>query len=242
MAASASRITSPGCAPGDAMRDPDRRRQVQLAVLDLERRGQRLEHAVGDQLGLLAVGEVLQQHRELVAAEPRDGVPRAQRGLQPARDLDQQVVADEVPERVVDDLEAVEVEEQHRRALASFLRHVAAHGVLEAVQEQHAVRQAGQRVVQRVVLELGLRALALGDVGLRAGDARRPAVDRAHGEAARQHPAVAAVAAAHAVLGLEVRRAALEVGGDRLLAPGRGRSGWMSANHSAGCSPISVTP
>ena len=48
--------------------------------------------------------------------EPRDGVVGPQRGFEPARDRHQQLVAGGVAEAVVDDLEAVEVEEQHRRA------------------------------------------------------------------------------------------------------------------------------
>ena len=54
------------------------------------------------------------QHGELVAAEPGEGVAAPQRGPQPLGDLDQQRVAVVVAERVVDLLEAVEVDQQHR--------------------------------------------------------------------------------------------------------------------------------
>ena len=59
----------------------------------------------------------------------------------------QHLVAARVPEAVVDGLEAVEVEEEHgqRRVLALL----AADRVVEPVEEQHAVRQPGQRVVER---------------------------------------------------------------------------------------------
>src|ERR671938_471588 len=49
----------------------------------------------------------------IVAAEAGDRVVRAQGGLQPARDRLQQLVAAGVAERVVDHLEAVDVEEEH---------------------------------------------------------------------------------------------------------------------------------
>ena len=54
-----------------------------------------------------ATGE---QHRELVAADARDGVGVAHALLQERRDLAQQVVARDVAAAVVDELEAVEVE------------------------------------------------------------------------------------------------------------------------------------
>ena len=74
---------------------------------------QRLLDALGDHGRLAGVADVVEQERELVAAEPRDGVAGAQDGLQPPRDGDQQRVADVVAERVVDELEAVEVQEEH---------------------------------------------------------------------------------------------------------------------------------
>ena len=50
--------------------------------------GERLQDAVGDGLGDLAALELLEQDRELVAAEPGRGVAAAQAGAQAARDLD----------------------------------------------------------------------------------------------------------------------------------------------------------
>ena len=61
------------------------------------------------------VGEALEQDRELVAAEPGRGVGAAEHRLQPGRDVDEEPVAHGVAEAVVDGLERVEVDEQHRR-------------------------------------------------------------------------------------------------------------------------------
>ena len=64
-------------------------------------------------IGVLLVDDVLAQDRELVAAEARDRLVPAQRVAQALGDGDDQLVAGGVAEAVVDDLEAVEVEEQH---------------------------------------------------------------------------------------------------------------------------------
>ena len=62
--------------------------------------------------GGAAVGQVAQQHGELVAAEPRERVAAPERAAQPLGDVAQQPVAVVVAERVVDLLEAVEVDQQ----------------------------------------------------------------------------------------------------------------------------------
>ena len=57
--------------------------------------------------------DVVGEDRELVAPEPGERVAPAQSLLEPPADRDQELVAGGVPQAVVDDLEAVEVEEQH---------------------------------------------------------------------------------------------------------------------------------
>ena len=64
-------------------------------------------------------------------------------------------------ERVVDALEFVEVEVEHRKLLAApdpLQR------LVELLAEQHAVGQIGQRIVVRQMRDPLLRQLALGDV------------------------------------------------------------------------------
>ena len=61
------------------------------------------------------VGRLRREDAELVAAEPRHGVARPDRLAQPARHLLQQHVARVVAERVVDLLEAVEIEHHDRQ-------------------------------------------------------------------------------------------------------------------------------
>ena len=58
---------------------------------------------------------------------------------------DEQLVAHDVAEAVVDDLEAVEVDEDHRGRGAGVARH-AVDEALELLPEEGAIRQAGERV------------------------------------------------------------------------------------------------
>ena len=62
--------------------------------------------------------DVLEQDGELVAAEAGRGVRAADARVEAAGDLDEHLVAGGVPERVVDRLEVVEVEEDDRQAAA----------------------------------------------------------------------------------------------------------------------------
>ena len=78
------------------------------------------------------------------------------------RDGLEHLVAGEVAEAVVDDLEAVDVEVQ-QRALAMRLVLGARQHAVEAAAQVAAVGQAGQGVVHDLVLELVLDALALAD-------------------------------------------------------------------------------
>ena len=64
-------------------------------------------------LACLSSPSVVQENRELIAAQPREHVRPAQARFEPARHGDQQLVADQMAEAVVDDLEAVEIEIQH---------------------------------------------------------------------------------------------------------------------------------
>ena len=76
----------------------------------------------------------------------------------------QELVAGGMAEGVVHGLEVVEIEQVDRHHLAAP---DAGERVLEPLVQQHAVGQVGQRVVQRHVHDLGLRAALLGDVLVR---------------------------------------------------------------------------
>jgi len=95
-------------------RDPDGDADVGTGSFDVERISERGEQPVGDMTGSGSVGHVSQQHRELIAADPRELVTRAQAGAQAGRDLHENDVADVVAVVVVDRLEVVEIAECNR--------------------------------------------------------------------------------------------------------------------------------
>ena len=133
-----------------AQRDADRGRGEDFLPVDVEGHRQLALHPLRHAGSIGGVLHALDQHRELVAAQARHRVPGAPGPLQPPRDLDEQLIARAVPERVVHHLEAVEVEEEHREpaapaSLGALQRHA------QPLHEQGAVGEPGERVVERGV-------------------------------------------------------------------------------------------
>jgi hypothetical protein len=128
---------------GDADADVDE----QLGRAERERR----LHGVGDPLahglgrGAVARRQVADEDEELVAALPGDEVAGPHGGAQAVGHLAQQIVAEIVPERIVDALEVVEVGERERARAARRPRGI--DGLVERGLEGGAVRQPGERVV-----------------------------------------------------------------------------------------------
>ena len=121
-----------------------------------------------------------------------------------------------MPETVVDGLEVVEVDVDHR----DFRRATTAERVVDPVAEEGAVREPRERVVERLMGELVLELLLLGDVDHVAATRNRDAVRVVHDHGLVEEPPPAAVAGLEAVLDPE-RPARLEVDavlGDRALA------------------------
>ena len=118
------------------------------------------------------------------------------------RDLLEDEVARDMSEGVVDPLEPVEVEVQHGEWSAPAGRLL--QRVVQAVGEQRPVGEIGERVVERLVRELVLELLALGDVARVEDDAGHVGVvEQARAEDLGVAPH--AVAAADAQLGGDVR-------------------------------------
>ena len=92
---------------------------------------------------------------------------------------DQQLVAHQVAQAVVDHLEAIEVEIQRREGVSAPVLEVL-QPAPQALDEDRAVQQTGQRVAEHRVADPLLGALTIGLVGHRPADARRtPVPDRA---------------------------------------------------------------
>ena len=178
-----------------------------------------LEHpddAVGDAADVLGVADVVQQHGELVAAQARGEVAGLERAEQASGDRLQQLVADRVPERVVDRLEVVEIQEEDRVVAPARGQQLA-----EPIEEERAVGQAGQRVVEGLVLEAALELAQLGDEVLEAVVLQRDA--RVVGQRAEEGEVVAVEAAHRAAVGDE------EGADDARLARERGEHGALHA-------------
>ncbi len=107
------------------------------------------------------IGHVGLHDGELIAAETRDDIGVAHAALQPAGHGFEQLVAALVAQRVVDALELVEVEKQHRKLLAAA---DPLERMIQLLAEKHAVGQTGQRVVMRKPRDPRLGLFALGDV------------------------------------------------------------------------------
>ena len=123
-------------------RDADAGGDQHLVAVEVERRGERLEHAAAELLRAVGLLETDLDDRELVAADAGDGIGLAHAGLQAlGAALDQQV-AGGMAQQVVDVLEAVEIDADHRRDVAAPADR--RHRLLEALAEQLAVGQLGQ--------------------------------------------------------------------------------------------------
>src|SRR5437016_5208889 len=101
--------------------------------------------ALGDRDRLGLVLHALEDHDELVAAEACDDVTRSHAAVEAARDEAQERVAGVMAERVVDDLEAVAVEEEHAELLLTVALG-ARDGAAQQVRRVTPVRQRGERI------------------------------------------------------------------------------------------------
>jgi hypothetical protein len=119
---------------------------------------------------------------ELVAPESGDEIALSQVGPQPFAQLDEQPVAVMMTERVVDLLEAIEIQHEHRDR-CSLVPGVV-EPTAEAVREQAPIGETGEPVVQRLMAKRRCRERPLGDVLDRQPDC--PPTDREHVH--EQHP------------------------------------------------------
>ena len=141
-------------------------RRSRLAHPDADARADRhrggTEHVLLDECGMqssgLAQGEVgvgaADDHRELVSAEARDDEGIGQSGAQTVGDLSQQLVPGGMAERVVDGLEAVEVDEQQKRIHPPHRRTM--HAVLQHFDERRPVPETGHRIATALLTKLAL--------------------------------------------------------------------------------------
>ncbi len=93
--------------------DPDAALHLERHAGDLAGKCDRAAEPLGNRKRGDLVGRALAQDAELVAAEPGDDLALADDVVEPGRDDRQQLVPPVVAERVVDLLEALEIDEEH---------------------------------------------------------------------------------------------------------------------------------
>ena len=91
-----------------------------LVAVDLIRLDDRVPNALCERGRVRGLLQLRHDDGELVAAEAGNRVELPDAAAQPVGDDLQQLVADRMSERVVDALEMIEVEAQHRQALAAL--------------------------------------------------------------------------------------------------------------------------
>ncbi len=111
-------------------------------AVSAERSLEGLHDLVDDQMRVLP--GVLDEHRELITAESRDGVTATHAAEQSLRGLHQQRVTGGVAQVVVDQFEVVDIHRQDRdRTLVAVIER---DRVIKPIMEQDPVGQVGQRV------------------------------------------------------------------------------------------------
>ncbi len=117
--------------------DADARGHVQLVMIHLVWPAQRHQYLARAHGCVFGMGYLGQKHHELVTTLPAHGIRRAHAVGQALRHRLQQAIADQVPERVVDVLEAIHVQVEHGHAAVVASRE--RNGSRQAIIEQHSV-------------------------------------------------------------------------------------------------------
>ena len=140
--------------------------EVDAGAGQVQRLAQLVEQHARAGLGEIGV-DVVHQHHEFITAQARHQVAGAHGLAQALAHLLQHLVAETVAERVVDFLEPVQVQHQHRRTPRP-------QGLVQALARQAAVGQAGQAVVVGLVQDA---LLARGDALLHVAEGRGQPAD-----------------------------------------------------------------
>ena len=128
-----------------------------------------LEQPLRDRDGLGLAGDILEQDRELVPAEPRGRVAGTDRDPEPLADRLQDLIPGGMPESVGEELEVVEIEEEHRDPPRAPTAQ-SIEDMIESVQEQASVGQARQRVAVGLVVNLVVEPCVLERDGCLTGE------------------------------------------------------------------------
>ena len=161
-------------------RHTDRGGERNLLVAEGHRRRGDAAHHIGERGDLFGFRFRYDEGGELIAREARQRILRLQDAAKAPRKREQDRIAGRKSDGLVDLLEAVDVDaDDGRTDLRVALGHRKSGA--EPVEEQLAIRQAGQIVVHGVVQQTLLAGLDLGDVAERTDDAEHLTVGTNHG-------------------------------------------------------------
>ena len=166
--------------------DTHARSHEHFVVPDQDWFGHRGQHAFGDGRSRARPGDVRAQQYELVAPEAGQEITGAKRVTQALRDGAEEVVAGRMTKAVVDDLEVVEVDEEHRSLASRFL--FVGERTSDPFGEARAIQQPGHRVVGGFVLQAITERPPLADVFELTDGEHRAAVVVLHGRDRERDP------------------------------------------------------
>src|SRR6266702_3910582 len=152
-------------------------------AMAIERRTQRPIDPLNELAYVVVRDHPVLHDRELVAAQPSNEVLGPDRFAQPLRYAPEELVADQMAERVVDALEFVDIDvEDCEGNLCGFQQQT-----FRVPLKQRAVRQISQRIIMREMLDPRLHTSALGDIlhGRGPASVRRSLVDQPDGAPVR---------------------------------------------------------
>ena len=126
-------------------RNPDTDADRNGVSFQIEFRGNRLGNAFRHHDDALFGCHAFQDDRELIPAHPRDGIHLTHATFQSFRDRFQQFISDVVPERIIDRLESIQVQ-QHKaqRLLEPF---APGHRLDQPIAEEAAVHETSELVI-----------------------------------------------------------------------------------------------
>ncbi len=127
----------------------DRSADIDAVPADDERRADRRENAFGYRLQRIVVRGAGHDDREFVAAQAGDEIVLASDLAQAPRDVENEFVADMVAECIVDVLEVVEIDVEHRGTWAAIAHF--GDGAFQPFRKINPVRQSANRIVQSKV-------------------------------------------------------------------------------------------
>jgi len=96
-----------------AERNPDAGAAEHLVLVHMKRFFEQMQDAFCNIHSGMRLAQIFEQHGELIATEVRQGIARSQALLKTTGDGDQQLIADEMPQAVIDQFEPVEIEDQN---------------------------------------------------------------------------------------------------------------------------------